>query len=30
MDGKAESLDPTPLRPERFARGAAIHEDLVI
>jgi sarcosine oxidase subunit beta len=30
MDGKATSLDPTPLRPERFARGAAIHEDLVI
>ncbi|MGA2531436.1 MAG: FAD-binding oxidoreductase [Candidatus Aminicenantales bacterium] len=30
LDGKATSLDPTPLRPERFARGAAIHEDLVI
>ena len=30
VDGKAASLDPTPLRPERFARGAAIHEDLVI
>ncbi|MGZ7046194.1 MAG: NAD(P)/FAD-dependent oxidoreductase, partial [Candidatus Aminicenantales bacterium] len=30
VDGKAAILDPTPLRPERFARGAAIHEDLVI
>lgn len=30
VDGKAASLDPTPLRPERFVRGAAIHEDLVI
>ena len=30
VDGKAASLDPTPLRPKRFARGAAIHEDLVI
>jgi len=30
VDGKAASLDPTPLRPARFSRGAAIHEDLVI
>ncbi len=30
LDGKAASLDPTPLRPGRFTRGAAIQEDLVI
>jgi sarcosine oxidase subunit beta len=30
IDGRAKSLDPTPLRPDRFARGAAIHEDIVI
>ena len=30
VDGKATSLDPTPLRPDRFARGAAIQEDIVI
>jgi sarcosine oxidase subunit beta len=30
VDGKATSLDPTPFRPDRFARGAAIQEDIVI
>lgn len=30
IDGRAKSLDPTPLRPDRFARGAAIHEEIVI
>jgi len=30
IDGRATSLDATPLRPDRFARGAAIHEEIVI
>ena len=30
IDGRATSLDTAPLRPDRFARGAAIHEEIVI
>jgi sarcosine oxidase subunit beta len=30
INGRATTLDPSPLRPDRFARGAAIHEDIVI
>lgn len=30
LDGRASTLDITPLRLDRFVRGAEIHEDLVI
>jgi sarcosine oxidase subunit beta len=30
VEGKSTSLDPTPLRPDRFVRGATIHEEIVI